>query len=159
MKRFVQIGSVLLVAIGLCVSAETVLLNDFTEVFKALESGERVKAVFHYKDCRLTIDGEDIEKVPDAVGGMAVDTFEYFGPGAIGNEKAYIASSHTVLIHHPRHGYVLNYVKVSIFEDNTVKVSAKYVTPDTYETRMDEVFSTEIHNGKNSGGARFYLIK
>ena len=159
MKRFARMVFILFVAICPYVSADAVLLNDFAEIFKALESGNRVKAVFHYKNCRLTIDGEDVEKVPDAVGGLAIDTFEYFGPGAVGNEMGYIASSHTVLIHHPRHGYVLNYVKVNIYEDNNAKIIAKYVTPDTYETRMDEVFSTQIHNGKNAGGARFYLIK
>ena len=87
---------------------------------------------------------------------MDLNTFEYFAPGSIGNKKGYIASSHAVLIHHPRHGYVLNYVKVRIYEDNKVEIGARYVTPDTYKTQMDEVFNTEVHSGTNNGGARFY---
>jgi hypothetical protein len=139
--------------------ADTAQLKSFTEILNALKSGEQVRGIFYYKECRLTIDGKEIEKVPEAIGGMDLNTFEYFVPGSIGNEKGYIASSHAMLIHHPRYGYVLNYVKVKIYEDDTVKIGAQYVTPNTFEMKMDEIFTTDIHNGTYKGGARFYMIK
>jgi hypothetical protein len=132
--------------------------TDFTEVLSALKAGRSVKAVFHYKDCMLMIDGEQIEKIPDAIGGMEIATWEYFAPGSIGNDKGYIASSHKVLIQHPQHGFVYNYVKLNIFQDNEVKITAKYLMPENLEVKMDESFITLINDGK-SGAAYFFTEK
>jgi hypothetical protein len=133
-------------------------LRSFDQVLSALKSGRSVKAVFRYKDCLLIIDGQEIEKVPDAIGGMEIDTWEYFAPGSIGNAKGYIASSHKILIQHPRHGFVYNNVKVNIYQDNEVKIIAKYLTPTAYEIKMDESFHTQINDG-TKGAAYFYTEK
>ena len=69
----------------------------------------------------------------------------------------YIATSSAHLIRHPRHGYVLNYVKVSVYDDGKVKIVAQYVTPSTYEVKMDETFTTVVADGKNQTGAFFFV--
>ncbi len=115
--------------------AETAQLNNFHDILSALKSGNRVSAVFHYKDCKLVIDGETVEEVPDA-----------------------IASSQSVLISHPVHGFVLNFVKLNVFDNGDVKIVAKYLTPGDLEVKMDESFHTVIHDGKNTGAACFFLI-
>ena len=101
--------------------------------------------------------GEPVEKVPDAVGGMDLATFEFFAAGSIGNPEGYFASSHTHLINHPRYGVVMNYVKLSVYENGKVKIRAQYLSPTDYSVKMDETFETKINNGRNDGGACFYF--
>jgi predicted amidohydrolase len=49
---------------------KTVQLKSFDEILNALTSGKTVKAVFHYKGCKLIRDNEEVERVPDASGGQ-----------------------------------------------------------------------------------------
>jgi len=130
-------------------------LKSFEAFLEALKAGRTVKAVFYYAKCRLVIDGKD-EKAPDAVGGMEFRTFEYFAPGAVKNPKGFVAASETVLISHPRYGYVQNYVKVRIFEDHAVEIIARYLNPKTLKVVMDETFHGEIDDGTNGKGIVLY---
>lgn len=103
-------------------------------------------------------DNEIAEKIPDAIGGMSIDTWEYFAKGSIRNEKAFVAFSASHLIQYPKgDGYVFNYVKVKVAEDNKVKITARYIDPKTFDTLMDENFFGEIKNDKNEGGVLFLL--
>lgn len=131
-------------------------LMDFESLLTKLKSGETVKAVIHYSLSKLVVDGKE-EKAPDAIGGMEFQAFEYFAKGAVRNDKAFISVSETVLISHPRYGYVLNYVKLRIFEDNSLEIIARYLDPRTYEVRMDETFYSEINNGQNNGAVYLYV--
>ena len=149
------------VLFGLCLSfsmAGNRQLTDFQAILDALKTGHKVRAVFHYKDCQLISDNEIEENVPDAIGGMDLDTFEYFAPGSIRNKEGFISASKTVLISHPRYGYVHNYAKVRIQDDGKVRIIARYLAPGTLETKMDESFYTTVNDKKNKGAAYFYLI-
>jgi len=137
-------------------SARPKQLGNAAAVLAALKSGAPVRAVFHYKEMKLTDDEGVVATAPDATGGMSLDAWEYFAAGVIGNPVGYVATSVAHLIRHPRHGYVLNYVKVSIYDNGKVKILAQYVTPATYEVKMDETFETVIADGKNDGGAFFF---
>jgi hypothetical protein len=92
------------------------------------------------------------------VGGMDLATFEFFAAGAVGNKEGYLVASHTQLIRHPRYGYVLNYVKLSVYESGTVKIVAQYLLPTTYEVKMDETFTTTVADGTNKGAAVFFVV-
>jgi hypothetical protein len=137
-------------------SAGTVLIKDFETLMSALEVGESLRAVFHYKTMVLTIAGKAEPLVPDAVGGMSLGTWEAFAAGAVGNKERFVTSSENHLIKHPRYGFVLNYVKVSVFESGAVRILAQYLDPRTLEVRMDETFTTRIADGQNGAGAFFY---
>lgn len=136
--------------------AQTAQLTSAPQLFKSLNAGENVNVVIHYAKCKLTIDGENV-KSPDAVGGMKLMPFEYFAKMSIRNEKAYVAASETQLIFHRSYGYVLNYVKIRIFEDDTVEIIARYVDPNTYEVKMDETFTAVINNGSNDGAVYLWV--
>ncbi len=136
--------------------AETKQLTNFEEVYDAVVGGEEVRIVIHYAKTDLMIDGK-AEEAPDAIGGMDLGTYEYFAVGTVRNEKAYISTSETVLIGHPFYGYVLNYVKLRIYEDDTVEVIAQYLDPNTYEVKMDEKFLGKINNIENEAGIYFYI--
>ena len=130
-------------------------IRSFDELMTALKNGEEVKSVIHYAKTKLIIEGEETE-APDAIGGMELSTFEYFAKGVVRNEKAYVASSKSVLIGHPFYGHVYNYVKLRIYEDGEVEIIARYLDPITFEVKMDETFYSVINNGENESG--FYLF-
>ncbi|MBK7867977.1 MAG: hypothetical protein IPJ75_13950 [Ignavibacteriales bacterium] len=134
---------------------ETSQIKDFGQLLSSLKKGAQVRVVFHYAKCRLVVDSTE-EKSPDVTGGMGIDEFEYFPAGSIKNPKGYLVFSKSVLISHRKYGYVINYVKCRVFEDNTVEVNARYITPDKYETVMNETFYCTISNGENDEGVLFF---
>lgn len=131
-------------------------LKNFESLLHKLKSGNTIKAVIHYSLSKLVIDGKE-EKAPDAIGGMDFRVFEYFAKGAVRNDRAFFSVSETILISHPRYGYVLNYVKLRIFEDDSLEIIARYLDPKTYEVRMDETFYSEINNGDNNGAVYLFV--
>jgi hypothetical protein len=135
---------------------QTDQLKSTAEILGALKAGQPVRVVLHYKDMALVDDKGQPDKAPDATGGMTLDTWEYFAAGAVGNPEGYLAASHTQLIRHPRHGYVLNYVKLSVYDGGTVKIVAQYLSPATYEVRMDETFTTQVASDAKKGAAVFH---
>lgn len=131
-------------------------LKSFTEIFDNMSVGAGIKVVIHYGKCKLITGGKEVIP-PEAIGGMELKTFEYFGKGAIRNELAFIATSESVLISHPKYGYVYNYIKIKIFDDDSVEIIARYLDPKSYEIKMDETFYTKVNNSKNEGAAFFYM--
>lgn len=136
-------------------SAQTTQITSAVSLFENLKSGKNVRAVIHYSKCKLIIVGEETQS-PDAVGGMKLMPFEYFARLSVGNQKAYVTASETRLIAHRGYGYVLNYVKIRIFEDDSVEIIARYLDPNSYEVKMDETFTTYLNNGSNDGAVYLY---
>lgn len=128
-------------------------LNSFEELMASLNSGKQVKMVMHYAKCQLISDNEIEDKVPEAIGGMTIDVYEYFEKGAVRNDQAFVVFSESKLIQYPKgEGYVYNYVKVKITADNKVKITAEYLNPVNFSVMMTENFFTSINDGKNEGG-------
>lgn len=139
-----------------CLKAEPKQLTNFIQIFDALKSGYNVNAVLHYKDCLLVSDGDTV-KAPDAIGGMNVMPYEYFAPNVMGNSRAFISSSETVMVYLKGFGgYLYNYVKLRIYDDNTVEITARYLTIDKLEVKMDETFYGGINDGTNGKPIYFY---
>ena len=138
--------------------AKTSQLMNFEEIYSAMERGETVKVIIHYGDCQLISDNKIQDRVPNAVGGMKLDTFEYFEKMSIGNKRAFFSSSETKLIS-IRGKFTYNYAKIKVFADNEVRVIARYLDTKNYKITMDESFYSEINNGENEGAAYFYLVE
>lgn len=153
MKKFFIISAILFITTK--VFAQTEQLISAKSLFEKLNLGKEVNVVIHYAKCKLIVDGEEVQS-PDAVGGMKLMPFEYFARMSIRNEKAYVTSSETHLISHRSYGYVLNYVKIRIFEDDTVEIIARYLDPNTYQIKMDETFWAVINNRSNDGAVYLY---
>jgi methionine synthase II (cobalamin-independent) len=139
--------------------AQTKQLKSFDELMDALKTGKEVRMVVYYSKCKQISDNEEKEKSPDAIGGMKIDVYEYFAQNAVKNKKAFVVFSESKLIEYPKgdEGYVYNYVKVRVFEDNTVKITARYIDSKTFEDKMDENFFGDINDGKNDKGVYFYI--
>jgi hypothetical protein len=153
MKKYLLLAMAILLFISLV--AETKQLNDFEDLMDSLLQGEQVRVVIYYGECKLMIDGQEVD-APEAIGGMEIDTFEYFAPGSVGNEIAYVVFSKSKLIN--LGGYLYNYAKLRVYADGKVEITAQYADPQTYEISMDETFISEINNKKNKGAVYFYLI-
>ena len=130
-------------------------LNDFDGLMTALKGGEAVRVIIDYGRCKLIVDGKPADS-PKAIGGMSVDVFEYFDQMAIGNPMAFVVFSEVSLISHPRRGFVQNYVKFKVKEDNSVEVTAQYLKPNTLEIVMNETFTSTIADGENQGAVSFF---
>jgi hypothetical protein len=143
----------LVVLLGSPVLAEVVPLHSFAEVKEALTSGFPVRVVAHYGKCKLVSDGKE-EKAPDAIGGMPVETFEFFARQSVRNPKAFLVFSTANLINYK--GYIYNYGKFKIYEDNRVEITAQYAKPVTFRVIMDETFSSVINDGRNDGAVFFF---
>ncbi len=139
-------------------AGNTTQLKDFEELMNYLKTGSEVRVVLHYAQCRLISDNEMVDDVPDAIGGMNLDVWEYFAPGVVYNEKAFLVSSTSKLIQYPKgDGYVYNYVKIKFYDDNSVKIVAQYLDAITYEVLMSENFYGKIADGKNDEGIFIYV--
>jgi len=125
---------------------QTKLLKNFDQLMFALRTGSEVRAVIYYSRCKLIVDSVET-KAPDAIGGMSFNTFEYFAPNAARNPKAFVTTSQTMLITHPKQGHVYNYVKIRVYEDDSVEINAKYLNPTSYQVLMDETLYGKISSG------------
>ncbi len=127
-------------------------ITTYADLLATLKSGVRVRAVLDYGKC--TIAGKP---GPNAIGAMNLDTFEWFGQGVLGNAKAYVAASETHLIK-LQSGFVNDYVRVKVMQDDTVQVEVKYLDPQTYAISVDELIDCAIGDGTNNAGATFYKM-
>jgi len=133
-------------------------IKSFDALMQHLKTGSEVSVVLHYAKCRLISDDEIVEHVPNAIGGMTLDVWEYFAPMAIHNKKAFVVSSTSKLIQYPQgEGYVYNYVKIKVYDDNSVKIVAQYLDAVTYEILMTESFYGTIADEKNNEGVFIYV--
>jgi len=122
---------------------ERIAIADYAALTRAVESGDLVRAVIHFARCRLKADGNE-SPGPNAVGGMDLGTFESFAPMLFNNPHGFLAASEARLISHARYGYVLDYVKLRIYDDDRVDVVAQYLDPKTFELKMDELFECRL---------------
>jgi hypothetical protein len=134
-------------------------LGSAAEILSALKAGGQVRVVLHFKDMKLVNEKGEAEKSTDAFSAMILEPYEYFAVGAIGNPVGYLASSHASLIRHARYGYIYDYVKVSVYDNGQVKILVQYLSPTTFELKMEETFTTEVASGSNAGQAAFFRVQ
>lgn len=151
MKKMILIA--FLMAVSVMLIAKPSQLKDFDELMDALRTGKDVRVVAEYGKCKL-ISGNEEKTAPNAIGGVGVDVWEYFAPMSIGNPTAFVVFSQSKLINYG--GYIYNYAKFRVGDDNKVKITAQYADAKDLSIEMDENFFSEINDGKNEGAIYFY---
>ncbi len=136
-------------------------IRNFEEMMTNFKSGKSVRVVIYYGKCKLFSDGKEQPDTINAIGGMKLDTYEYFDASVFkGRVPSFLSTSQTVLISHPTYGYVYNYVKMKIRIDNTVEITARYLKPRKFSSKfkvvMDETFKGKINDGSNDGAVSFF---
>lgn len=158
MKNFILLALLLISSLNLSAQKQ---ITSFDELLATLKSGKPVKTVIYYGKCKLFSDGKEEPESPNAIGGMKLDTYEYFDSSIFKNKiPSFISSSQTVLIFQPAYGYVYNYVKIKLRKDNSVDISARYLKPRKFSSKfkvvMDETFKGVLNDGNNDGGIFLY---
>lgn len=158
MKKFVSLIVLLLCNFSLHAQKQ---IYSFDELMTTLKAGKPVKTVIYYGKCKLISDGVEEPESPNAIGGMNLDTYEYFDSSIFKNKiPSFLSSSQTVLINQPTYGYVYNYVKIKLRADNTVDITARYLKPRKFSSKfkivMDETFKGKINDGNNDGAIFLY---
>ena len=151
MKKVILI--VFLMIVSMMLIAKPSQLKNFEDLMDALKTGKEVRVVAEYGKCKL-ISGNEEKSAPNAIGGMGVDVWEYFAPMSVGNPTAFVVFSQTKLINYG--GYIYNYAKFRVGDDNKVKITAQYANATDFDVEMDENFFSEINDGKNEGAIYFY---
>ena len=154
------------VVILMCISMNVFAqehLNSFDKILNAFKEGKDVKVVIYYGNCEMFSDGVKQEKSPNAIGGMELNTYEYFDSSVFRAKlPSFISTSQTVLIHHRKYGYVYNYVKLRINSNGSIDISARYLKPrklsSKFKVVMDETFKTKISELKKDAGIVFYAL-
>ncbi|MBI9069359.1 MAG: hypothetical protein JEZ09_18825 [Salinivirgaceae bacterium] len=82
MKRILLILTLL---ISVSSFLQTKQLKTFDELMNALKTGNNVQTVLHYKYCMVISDNEIQKDTIDAIGGIKIDTWEFFEKGRIRN--------------------------------------------------------------------------
>lgn len=155
MNRSLSVALAGLAIASSLLSAQPRPLGTFSELREALNGGWRVRAVIDYAKCKLLVDGEEQES-PPMIGGMDFSSYEYYAPDSAANVRGYIVTSETVLINLPSRGYIYNYVKLNVYDDDTVRITARYLNPQSLEIVVDETFHGAISNGEDENGIRFF---
>lgn len=136
--------------------ARTIRVTTFDDLMTSLNSGESVRVVIHYQQCTWQ-DSSIVATTPNAITGMNIDTYEYFAKGTVHNKKAFVVFSNSKLIQNPiGKGFVYNYGKVRISDDNSVIITAKYIDPINFEVLMNEVFIGKIANEKTNNSVNLF---
>lgn len=136
--------------------AATGPVTTFADLLSALEQGKMVRAVIHYGECKLFVDGKEDTTVA-AVGGMPLWPYEYFPAQVMGNPKGFFVCSATNLILHRKYGHMYNYVKMKIYDDGEVEITARYLHPKSYKVKMDETFKGRISMKEGEGGIYLFM--
>lgn len=98
MKRlFLLTTGLFLTMAGLAQAAPAEQLKIFEQLMAALKGGEQVRVAIHCGRCTL-VSGKGAIPAPQAVGGIALGTFEYFAANSIGNSQTLVTFSETALI-------------------------------------------------------------
>ncbi len=137
------------------IHSEPKQLNNFIQILDALNSGYKVNAVIYFKDCRVVVDSVE-SKSQDKIKGIELTPYDYYAPGLIGKREFISVSQNTMIYLGGGGGYFYNYVKIRIYDDNTVEITNRYLTIDKLEVQMNEMSYGEINDGSNGKGVYFY---
>lgn len=136
---------------------QTKRISSFSELMQALNSGKQVRAVIQYGLCQWAPSENKSTPTPKAVTGLQIDTYEYFPAATVHNKNGFVVFSNAKLIKNPRgKGYVINYGKIRIEEDQSVQITATYLHPKSNKELMSEVFVGKLNDGKNGEGISLF---
>jgi len=139
----------------LTVFAGTKILANYGELLQALDSGNAVRAIAHLDKCKLDSGGGLV----GLSGGINFDVFNhYIMPIDSLHTKEVIATSKTVFSITPIQslGFVLNYIRLHVFKDNTAQLFGAIIDPKTYEQKITVSYTCTVSNDATQAGIMLY---
>ncbi len=124
---------------------------------ESLRSGEEIRAVIHYAKCGREHPQNKPDTIPDIIASMQITTWEYFSRNSIRNSHAFVVFSDSRLIENPiGKGFVFNYGKMRISDNDSVMVYARYLHPRSHRSMMYQRYRCRIDNGTGIHGISLY---
>jgi len=157
-----QIGSLFVLIIALVSTNQPVLANssqiliNYSELLNALKNGNQVRAIIQLEKCSSSL---KYKETNDAIGGMNFTVFNKYKLQVDNSTKRdVIATSINMLVKSSRYGFVNNYVRLHIFEDNSVEILSEFLDPKNYSSIKQTTFSCQLSNGKDKNAVILYNL-
>jgi hypothetical protein len=129
------------------------LLTNYSDLFTALTKGDAVRAIILLDKCTpVSANSEDSQNI----AGLNFTTFNAYQIQVGAQKKNVIATSIDMMVEHKTLGSVHGYLRLRIFDDNSVEVFSEYLDPKTYAKLGAFTLSCQISDGKDNKGIRFY---
>jgi len=124
---------------------------------KTLTAGEEIRVVIRYADCDREHPRNGFDSIPDIAASMHIETWEYFPRHSIRNDHAFVVFSDARLIGNPiGKGFVINYGKVRISDNDSAMVDARYLHPRSHRSLMYQRYRCRIDDGSGTQGIYLY---
>lgn len=131
------------------------LLNSYAELLATLSKGYNVRAIINLNKCTSTNGSQNAN---DAIAGMNFTNFNKYQIPVGNQQKNIIATSITLLVQHPILGEVDNYVRLRVFEDNSVEVYSEYLDPKSFTELGSATATCELSDDKNQRSISLYVL-
>jgi hypothetical protein len=129
------------------------LLTNYSDLFTAVTEGDAVRAIILLDKCiPASQNSEDSQNI----AGMNFTTFNAYQIQMGTQKKNVIATSIDMMVEHKTLGPVHSYLRLRIFDDNSVEVFSEYLDPKTYAKLGTFTFNCQLSNGKDNKGVRLY---
>ena len=127
-------------------------ITSYEELKSVLFSGQTVRIRnFYYRCKEMNQETGEAHPGADAVGGMELDTFEYFGDSVFKNKPPYLATSKSQLIL-VNGKFYQDYVKLRFYPDETVEIIAKFYDIENHEIIDLHDISCRLNKGGDDDG-------
>lgn len=120
-------------------------VNSYTDLETILAQGGNVKAVIDFSKCA---------PAAETMGSLNFSTFNKYLLNTGAQYKETIATATTVISHTNRLGYILNYVRLRVFKDNSTEILSEFIDPKNYVQ-----LTSSAHSCKLNSGVSLYLMK
>jgi hypothetical protein len=118
-------------------------LSNYPELLTALKNGHGVRAII-----QINTTPNDIESKHDVIGAMNFTQFNKYPIVTNGQVKNGIATSINMLVQHKKYGFVYDYVRLRVFEDNSAELFSAFLNPKTYAQLQSITFYFQLNDKK-----------
>jgi hypothetical protein len=133
------------------------VVKTFAHLQTVLEAGKSIRIVNRYRRC-VEKDPKTGETRPgaDAIGGMIIDAWEYFGIGVNGNDAPYIIGSRDWL-GLIRGTFYREYAKIRFHSDGRVEIVIKWVNAKSGDVTDVHDLTCKIDDGSGTEAVRILV--
>src|SRR5579872_2572575 len=124
-------------------------ITNYPDLLNSLSQGHSVRAIMYVNKCSIA---SATNASNDVIAGMNFTVFNKYAVTVGTQLKNAIAISDNKLVEHSKFGPVYNYVRLRVFEDNSVEIFSEYLDPTTYKQLGSMTANCAISNGHDQNG-------
>ncbi|KTD31248.1 hypothetical protein Lmor_2745 [Legionella moravica] len=132
------------------------LIVNFTELVKAVESGNDVKAIIHLDRCQITDPTTQSQLAQNLIGASTRFNFTqylHYNVRVNGQLKDTVTTTMTSSVELPVPGVFWSvFGRLSVFDDDTATLYVDYFDPLHHQSHLVVEWRCDISNGKDTNG-------